>query len=109
MRTRPSLIAAVITCTLMLGLAHAEQKPIPTNPGQPSGAPPSTPTWTVPGAQPSNVTIKQKSNYGKDATNPGAREIGGCNPPYAWSSSLQRCVLPINSPMNPGNPATSQR
>lgn len=98
MRTQSLLIAAAITSTLMLGAAHAEQKPVPTNPGQPSGAPPSTPTWTVPATQPNNITIKQKSNYAKPEDNPNARQKPdehGCLPPTRWDPTQSKCVVGI--------------
>lgn len=58
-RPCPALVHA-FTLALLLGSASAwaEQKPTPTNPGQPSGTPTSTPTWTVPGA--ANQSIGKK-------------------------------------------------
>ena len=41
------------------------------------------------------ITIKQKSSNIKGATDPGARENGACDRPYVWSTTLQKCVIPI--------------
>ncbi|MBX5472491.1 MAG: hypothetical protein IRZ23_08525 [Acetobacteraceae bacterium] len=108
MRIPPSILAGAVAATLALGTAWAGEKPEPINSGQTTGTPTSTPTWTVPGAQPSNITIKQKSSNIRGATDPAARENGACDPPYEWSTLLKKCVIPLNSPMSPNNPAAIQ-
>lgn len=95
MRIQPSLLASAIALALTMGAAHAEQNPMPTNPGQ-TGNPPltTTPTWTI-GAQ--NITIKQKSSNIKGATDPGSeRTSGGAKPKCPdgtyWYEPAKNCV-----------------
>ncbi len=80
MRIRPTWIASAIAFALAAGSTWAEQKPMPTNPGQPSGTPTSTPTWTAPGAQPSHITIKTKSSPAVVPQNPEQIEERSANP-----------------------------
>jgi hypothetical protein len=82
MKMQPKLIASALAALLAaLGTAYAAE-----NSG--GGNPTSTPTWTVPVTQPSDITIKQKSSNVKGATDPIAREK--CNPPYQWVNG--RCI-----------------
>ncbi|GIX23595.1 MAG: hypothetical protein KatS3mg122_0826 [Caldimonas sp.] len=80
MRIQPSLLASAIAFALAAGSTWAEQKPMPTNPGQPSGTPTSTPTWTAPGAQPSHISIKTKSSPAVVPQNPEQIEERSANP-----------------------------
>jgi uncharacterized protein YraI len=84
MKMQSKLIASALTALLAaLGTAYAAE-----NSG--GGNPTSTPTWTVPVTQPSDITIKQKSSNVKGGTDPIAREA--CYPPYQWMNG--HCLLP---------------
>ncbi|MEW5887609.1 MAG: hypothetical protein ACOZCP_13935 [Pseudomonadota bacterium] len=81
MRIQPSILAGAVAFALALGVAHAEQKPVPTNPGQPSGTPTSTPTHTVPAAPSAErLVIKTKSSPPVAPQNPSQIEERGANP-----------------------------
>lgn len=118
---RPA-IAGSLVVALLLGSIQAwgEQKPAPTNPGQSTGTPTSTPTHTVPAAPaPGNITIKTKSSPAVAPQNPGQIEERSANPgqpsgtptstPAAPSVGLQptKDIKPdgvIQTGGNPGNP-----
>lgn len=61
----------------------------------------STTAQDASAASAQRITIKQKSSNIKGATDPGnpkkaeARENGACDRPYVWSTTLQKCVIPI--------------
>jgi hypothetical protein len=75
--THSTLLAAATALALALGSAHAAAQDAAGTAGQSEAA---------------RITIKQKSPYINSGTQ---REVGGCTPPYVWSTLQQKCVLPI--------------
>jgi len=115
MKAHPKLIATTITAALLAGAVYAAE-----NAG--GGQPTSTPTWTVPVAPSSNITIKQKSSNlreEKQSTNeicpPKCGPLGPSPTiPPAPQADKARGGKPIGRPMEcrtppcPGEPDPSK-
>jgi hypothetical protein len=91
MKTQPKLIATAITAALLAGAVYAAE-----NAG--GGQPTSTPTWTVPVAPSSNITIKQKSSNVKYANDPASSRMAAPGGPHKcpdgtyWYEPAKACV-----------------
>lgn len=92
MKMQPKLIASAFAALLAaLGTAYAAE-----NSG--GGNPTSTPTWTVPVTQPSDITIKQKSSNVKYANDPASSRMAAPGGPHKcpdgtyWYEPAKACV-----------------
>jgi hypothetical protein len=92
MKMQPKLITGAFAALLaVLGTAYAAE-----NSG--GGNPTSTPTWTVPVTQPSDITIKQKSSNVKYANDPASSRMAAPGGPHKcpdgtyWYEPAKACV-----------------
>lgn len=91
MRNLFSVVLSAFALTLATGASRAAENSPAGGPGQPL----STPTHTVPVAQPSNVTIQQTSNHLAENSNRQKPEEHGCLPPQRWDPDQKKCVVGI--------------